>query len=243
MEIIRYKAAVRRVSFFTFSIFVLCSLTQQSITRSQQSESHFRPVLHLPLSTQDPNITTTPQISSPFSPKMAATGKHAPWRLWILIVIWVFQLLFLLASAGIYVIAMVALFRTITYTDSSGNRTTYTATTAFRIGTIVQLILIVLSLILTLVEIVKCGRLRLSPKYYLVSNVIKTIIWVGLCIASLVVVNYDGTKNAGTIVVSIIMMYVLSFSPLPFPPSSKNAPKSPTKSDNSSFLGSFSSSR
>ncbi len=40
---------------------------------------------------------------------MPAEGKHAPWRLWILILAWIFQLIFLLIALGIYIIVVVAL--------------------------------------------------------------------------------------------------------------------------------------
>lgn len=38
-----------------------------------------------------------------------AEGKHAPWRLWILIVLWVLQLLLLGYSLIIYIVALVAI--------------------------------------------------------------------------------------------------------------------------------------
>jgi hypothetical protein len=42
---------------------------------------------------------------------MAATGAHAPWRLWILIVLWVLQLLLLIGSLIIYIAAFIAVGR------------------------------------------------------------------------------------------------------------------------------------
>ena len=40
---------------------------------------------------------------------MPATGKHAPFHLWILIVAWVLQLIFLFIEVAIYAIAIVAI--------------------------------------------------------------------------------------------------------------------------------------
>lgn len=40
---------------------------------------------------------------------MPATGKYSPWRLWILVVFWVLQYLFLALELAIVIIAIVAL--------------------------------------------------------------------------------------------------------------------------------------
>jgi hypothetical protein len=40
---------------------------------------------------------------------MPATGKHSPFHLWILIVAWVLQLIFLFIEIGIYAVAVIAL--------------------------------------------------------------------------------------------------------------------------------------
>jgi hypothetical protein len=41
--------------------------------------------------------------------KAMARGKHAPFRLWALIVAWVFQLLFLIFVLGLYIVVALAL--------------------------------------------------------------------------------------------------------------------------------------
>jgi len=128
---------------------------------------------------------------------MPAQGKHAPWRLWILIVFWVLQLLFLLANLVIYILAIVVIFRT-------NSRVNYTSSA--KIGICVQFILVLCSLTLCISEIVHLSRHRLTPRVYLMSNVLKSSIWTGLTIGSLIVSRDDGTTSAVAIVITVIML-------------------------------------
>jgi hypothetical protein len=52
---------------------------------------------------------------------MPATGKYAPFRLWILIVAWVLQLLFLIFELGLFIIVALAISL-----SSTGTNVTYT---------------------------------------------------------------------------------------------------------------------
>jgi hypothetical protein len=51
----------------------------------------------------------------------------------------------------------------------------------------VEIALVVVSVILIVTEIILCASYILSPLFYLVSNVLKSAIWIGLTIATLVI--------------------------------------------------------
>jgi len=62
----------------------------------------------------------------------------------------------------------------------------------------VEIALAVVSIILIITEIMLCANYILSPLFYLVSNVLKSTIWVGLSIATLVINHgYKGDTWTG----------------------------------------------
>lgn len=73
------------------------------------------------------------------------------------------------------------------------------------------MLILVVSLVLTIAEIVQVGRRKLTPVFYLISNTLKAVVWTGLTIASIVLTQRQddyrsGTRTGITIVVTIILL-------------------------------------
>jgi hypothetical protein len=62
----------------------------------------------------------------------------------------------------------------------------------------VEIALTAVSMILIIIEIILCASYILSPLFYLVSNILKSAIWIGLTIATLVINHgYEGDTWTG----------------------------------------------
>lgn len=52
---------------------------------------------------------------------MTATGRHAPWRLWILVIFWILQYILLVLQVVAYIVVVVVLGND-SATNRGGNR-------------------------------------------------------------------------------------------------------------------------
>jgi len=129
---------------------------------------------------------------------MAAQGKHAPWRLWILIVLWVLQLLLLGYSIVVYIIAIIAVAK---WDDDFAVKPS--------IGVLVaHMCFLILAFILTVLEIAFLARRGLKPWFYLVSNACKAIPYTALTVAGIVIEKNDSDEDSTFMSVTIVVAII-----------------------------------
>jgi hypothetical protein len=128
--------------------------------------------------------------------------ESSPFLKRVLIPFWVLRLLVLVIGLGIYAFTLAVI---ITYTDDLEDyERRYNTTLAIGpakalLGIILALLLICFGLEITC--IVKRGRRTLSPKFFLIVNVVQTISVLVLFILAMV-----GTPAAGGVIVSVVIL-------------------------------------
>lgn len=124
----------------------------------------------------------------------------SPFMKRVLIPFWVVRILFMVIQIIIYGLAIGF---TIAASSRSGNH--YNSFSGRAGGAlaiaIVVAILIIVCLALDIVCIVKRARRTLSPRFFLIVNVIQTVFWAVMFILSMV-----GVRTTGTVVLGVCML-------------------------------------
>ncbi|KAK3347889.1 hypothetical protein B0H65DRAFT_423277 [Neurospora tetraspora] len=130
-------------------------------------------------------------------PQPYVIGDSSPFLKRVLIPFWVIRIIIMLlelVACGLLV-AVIALQQDELESDFGGS----TVNTAIAIVA-VDMTLVVLCLVLDIVCIVKRSRRTLSPKFFLITNVVQTTIWVVFFILAMI-----GARTAGTIILGIVI--------------------------------------
>jgi hypothetical protein len=114
-------------------------------------------------------------------------GK-SPFSKRIVVPIWVLQILVLLAGIGIYALQLIAI---IAYKDDITDALRENYGTSLTYSTVFAIVVIILAifglcLIIDLICIIKRARRTLSPRFFLISNIIQCVIWTVLFALSMV---------------------------------------------------------
>jgi len=126
---------------------------------------------------------------------MATTGRHAPWRLWILVIFWFLQLAILTFELIVRAIAI--------HANNPPNTHSYIVSGAI-LCTIAAIFILI-----TVYEIVLLSQHRLRPAFYTSTNAAKTIFWLGITVSGVVsAVRLDDTSfNAITVIILIVLFF------------------------------------
>ncbi|KAL3420242.1 hypothetical protein PVAG01_08741 [Phlyctema vagabunda] len=139
---------------------------------------------------------------------MPKTYSYAPYRKSILIPFWTLQLIFMIA-----VISLLSLALSVLGTDNNllgSANLSDNLRIATKIVAAVWISLAALCMILTITEIVLFATDRLRPTFFLISNIIKSTIWIGLFILD--VISWSSTGGRTVSIVSIIIDVILLLS-------------------------------
>ena len=128
----------------------------------------------------------------------------SPFMKRVLIPFWVVRILVMILEIGLYalVLATVAAYKDDlddALSDGGYDGSGKTITTIIAIEAVIM-ILIIVCLVLDIVCIVKRARRTLSPKFFLIVNVIQTLFWTIMFILSII-----GARQALALVLSIIV--------------------------------------
>lgn len=132
-------------------------------------------------------------------------GDSSPFLKRVLIPFWVIRIIVMVGTIGVYAVAIAAVS---SLRDSDVGR-------GFSSGDIkkaksiilaiaaVVMVLVLICLILDIVSIVKRSRRKLSPRFFLISNVLQTTLWLVLFILSMV-----GGTSGLAVGLMVIVLYV-----------------------------------
>lgn len=126
-------------------------------------------------------------------------GDSSPFLKRVLIPFWVIRIAIMVLEIVLYAgtIAVAASNKETLNDYGDDNRTA-----SWVIGVLsVIMVIILICLILDIVCIVKRSRRTLSPKFFLVSNVIQTLVWVILFILTII-----GAGGAFTFIIAIVIL-------------------------------------
>lgn len=140
---------------------------------------------------QQPQTATMP-------PPPYIIGDSSPFLKRVLIPFWVIRIIIMvieLAACGLVVAAI-----GITHDDLEDDFGSGPVKGAIAIVA-VEMVLVALCLVLDIVSIVKRSRRTLSPKFFLITNVIQTTIWVVFIVLGLI-----GVRSAGQIILGIVIL-------------------------------------
>jgi len=115
-------------------------------------------------------------------------GDSSPFLKRVLVPFWVVRIIVMVCAIGVYAFLLWGVSRISEYDFGGEFESEYVGrakSTILAIFSIIM-ILILICLILDIVSIVKRSRRTLSPRYFLISNVIQTVVWLILFILSMI---------------------------------------------------------
>lgn len=125
-------------------------------------------------------------------------GDSSPFLKRVIIPFWVFRVIIMVLELGACGLVIAAI--TLQQDDLESDFGDTTVKTAIAIVA-VCMTLVFLCLVLDIVCIIKRGRRTLSPKFFLITNVVQTTIWVVFFILAVI-----GARTAGTIILAIVIL-------------------------------------
>jgi hypothetical protein len=136
---------------------------------------------------------------------MSQLAGESPFQKRFLIPFWVIRILLLLIYIAIYALVVIALGAISNNSKNRLNELGAAGTVNAAIGiAVVMMVLCLICLILDIVCIVKRSRYSLTPRFFLIVNVIQTTFWVIVAI-----LTFIGRPGTGAIIVMVIVL--LSF--------------------------------
>lgn len=146
---------------------------------------------------------TRPEKSPPKMPQPYIIGDTSPFLKRVLVPFWVVRIIVMVINIGVYAFLLWGISRISDYDFDGEFEQEYVgrAKSTLMAITAVVMTLIILCLILDIVSIVKRSRRTLSPRFFLITNVIQTTLWVILFILSML-----GAKSALTIGIQVIIL-------------------------------------
>lgn len=131
-------------------------------------------------------------------------GESSPFLKRVLIPFWVIRIIIMIIYAAIYVAALAAIGAfsdrvNDALEDEGYSRSSFGAVIAVMV---VVLVIILVCLILDILCIIKRSRRTLSPRFFLITNVIQTAVWVVLMGLSLA----GAGGGVGSIIIPIIVL-------------------------------------
>lgn len=131
-------------------------------------------------------------------------GDSSPFLKRVLIPFWVIRIIIMLIYAAVYVAALAAIGAfsdeiNDALEDEGLKRSSFGAVIAVMV---VILVIVLLCLILDILCIIKRSRRTLTPRFFLITNVIQTVVWVVLMGLSLA----GAAGSAANIIIPIIIL-------------------------------------
>lgn len=152
-------------------------------------------------------------------PEPYIIGDSSPFLKRVLIPFWVVRIIVMVFAIGVYAFLIWGFSKFDEYDFSDDFEREYgRAKTTLIAVTAVIMVLITICLLLDILCIIKRSRRTLSPRLFLIVNVLQTTLWVILFIMSMA----GGTSSGLAIVIMVIVLYVSILAKFPpFNPSSK----------------------
>ncbi|KAK3485584.1 uncharacterized protein B0T23DRAFT_50720 [Neurospora hispaniola] len=131
-------------------------------------------------------------------PPPYVVGDSSPFLKRVIIPFWVFRVIIMVLELGACGLVIAAI--TLQQDDLESDFGDTTVKTAIAIVAVCMM-LVFLCLVLDIVCIIKRGRRTLSPKFFLITNVVQTTTWVVLIILAVI-----GARTAATIILAIVIL-------------------------------------